>query len=398
MTFLICFFSIMSSFGQSKKQKQLEEKRLRILKDIREVNALISNNKQQSTSLLTKIEDLNLKIKVRKNLIQVTNEQANLLTREIKNNNIKISNLEEELEILKKSYANMVVQTYKSRSKQSKLMFLFSSDNFLQAYKRYNYMKQYKNYQKRQADSIVSKTEQLVVLNDVLLLQQKDKQRLIKENRAAQKTLQDEKKNQQQLIEDLRKDEAKYRIIISKKLKESNDIDKQIDKLIKEAIAKSNKKSGKNNSSKEFAITPESKALSASFSLNKGKLPWPLKTGTVTKKFGKRPHPVFPGITENCSGVEITTSKNSEARAVYKGKVSGIQKIKGGNIGVYIKHGSYVTLYYNLKKVYVKKGQDVSSKDILGAIATNSEGKTILKFYLYKNNLKLNPAHWIYKM
>ena len=78
----------MSSFGQSKKQKQLEEKRLRILKDIREVNAFINNNKQESTSLLTKIEDLNLKIKVRKNLIQVTNEQANLLTREIKNNNI----------------------------------------------------------------------------------------------------------------------------------------------------------------------------------------------------------------------------------------------------------------------------------------------------------------------
>lgn len=398
ITLLFAVFFASGSFSQSKKQKQLENKRLSILKEIREINTLLSSNKSESTSLLTKIEDVNLKIKVRQNLIQVTNQQANLLTREIKTNTKSIADLETELSVLKKSYAQMVVKSYKGKSKQSKLMFLFSSDNFLQAYKRYNYMKQYKAYQKKQADSIVSKTEKLQLLNEQLLVQKADKERLIEENKKAQKDLRIEKSKQQSLIADLKKDQVKYKAAIAKKQRESDKLERQIEKMIREAIARSNKKAGKKASTKTFALTPEAKALAASFSANKGKLPWPVKTGRVTKKFGKQPYPGLPGIYTNSSGVEITTTKNSEAKATFKGTVSEIQVIKGGSQGVYIKHGNYITLYYNLKSIYVKKGDQVNTNDPIGKIATNKDGKTVLKFYLFKNNTKLNPASWIYKM
>jgi len=396
--FLLTFFTLTCSFGQSKKQQQLESKRQAILKEITEINSLLSDNKSEKTSLLTKIEDVNLKIKVRKKLIQINNQQANLLTREIKDNSQKIETLEADLTIRKKDYAAMVVKSYKNKATQSKLMFLLSADNFQQAYKRYNYMKQYKRYQKNQADSIVSKTEKLVVLNESLLLKKDDKVKLISENKKVQKTLQKEKNNQKELIATLKKDESKYKKAIAKKQKESNKIDRQIEKLIKDAIARSNKKAGKKSSSKTFALTPEAKKLAANFTANKGKLGWPVKSGKVVLKFGKQAHPTVGGIYTNCSGVKIATSKNSIARSVFNGTVSQIQVIKGGNKAVLIRHGDYLTIYFNLINVTLKKGDKVSTNTPIGKVATNSEGKTIIKFLLYKNSTKLNPAHWIYKM
>jgi len=386
------------AFGQSKKQRQLETKRQAILKEITKINTLLSDNKSEASSLLSEIGDLNLKIKVRKNLIQITNQQANLLTREIKENSQKIEALEADLAIRKKDYAAMVVKSYKNKATQSKLMFLLSSDNFQQAYKRYNYMKQYKRYQKNQADSIVSKTEKLVVLNESLLLKKEDKVRLITENNKVQQTLQKEKNSQKKLIATLKKDESKYKRAIAKKQKENNRIDRQIEKLIKDAIAKANKKIGKKSSSKSFALTPEAKKLAVNFSSNKGKLPWPVKTGRVIQKFGKQRHPTVPGIYTQSSGVKIITTKNSDVKSIFEGTVYQIQKIKGSNQAVYIKHGNYLSVYSNLKKLFIKKGDKVTRNTPIGKVATNSEGKSILRFFLYKNSQKQNPAHWIYKM
>ena len=386
------------SFGQSTKQKQLENKRQDVLKEIKAINALLSESNKNSSSLLSKVEDINLKIKARKNLIRITNQQANLLTREIKTNNEQITQLNKELKQLKDAYAQSVVKSHKSRSKLSKMMFLFSSENLKQAYRRYNYMKQYKSHQKKQADSIVSKTNQLVDLNQVLAQQKRDKEQLIEANKTSQASLQGEKQEQQGLLANLRKNESKYRAEIRKKQRESNRLDREIDKMIKAAIARSNKKANKKiKGSKTFALTPEAKALAASFNSNKGKLPWPVSRGTISKKFGKHPYPGLPGIYTHCSGVEITSAKGTDARSSFAGTVSGIQSIKGGRYGVYINHGNYITLYYNLKKIYVKKGEKVKTKQILGKIGTNSDGKTILKFMIYKNSSRLNPEHWITK-
>jgi len=396
--FLLTLFALTSSFGQSKKQQQLESKRQAILKEITEINSLLSDNKSEATSLLTKIEDVNLKIKVRKKLIQITNQQANLLTREIKDNSKNIDALKADLAIRKKDYAAMVVKSYKNKATQSKLMFLLSADNFQQAYKRYNYMKQYKRYQKNQADSIVSKTEKLVVLNESLLLKKEDKIKLISENKKVQQTLQKEKNSQKELIATLKKDESKYKKAIAKKQKESNKIDRQIEKLIRDAITRSNKKAGKKSSSKTFALTPEAKALANSFTANKGKLPWPVKTGRVVLKFGKQPHRTVSGIYTNCNGVKIITTKDSDVKAVFDGTVYQIQKIKGSNPAVYIKHGNYSTVYFNLKNIYVKKGDKVTTNTPIGKIGANIAGKHTLSFYVFKDGNKLNPAHWIYKM
>ncbi len=407
-TFFFLIFSLFlltSAVAQVDKQKQLEEKRQSLLSEIKQINTLLFNTKREGKSVLTQVENLDSKINTRQNLIRVTNQQANLLSREINDNLSKIDHLRSELKELKEDYASMILKSYKSKSTQSRIMFIMSSENFLQAYKRFQYMKQYAKHRKLQGESIKEKTTTLQELNAGLIAQKKQKQVLIDENKVAKTKLSKEKKDQEELIATLKKDEGKYANKINKKQKEADKIDKEIEKLIRDAIAASNVKNANKGgsatpkSSKTFALTAEAKALAADFTNNKGKLPWPVKNGVVVKRFGNTRHPQLPNVTTYCSGVEIATEIKSKARAVFNGEVMEIQKIKGANNAIYIQHGNYITVYQNMIDVLVKKGDKITTKQNLGTVYTKSStGKTVLKFLVYKNATKMNPASWVYKM
>tara|TARA_R110002124_G_scaffold17532_3_gene73408 strand:+ start:283656 stop:284888 length:1233 start_codon:yes stop_codon:yes gene_type:complete len=398
-----CFFMISTSFGQPDKQKELEEKRQALLNDIKQINSLLFKTRGEKKSVLTQVEDLDQRITTRENLIKITNQQANLLTRKVNDNLTKMELLRDELKVLKEDYAAMIKKSYKSKSQQSRVMFLLSSNNFLQAYKRLQYMKQYAKHRKKQGESIKEKTAMLQTLNTDLIEQKKQKQKLIEENKIARANLTKEKKEQEALIASLKKDEGKFATQIRTKQKEADRIDKQIEAMIREAIASSNKSSENNvtttKSTATLGLTPEAKALAANFTSNKGKLIWPVEKGIVTESYGTHRHPQFPNVTTNNNGVEITTEANSKARAVFNGEVMQVQQIRGANQAVYIRHGDYITVYSNLSSVLVKKGDKVVTKQELGTVYNNpATGKTTLKFYIYKNSNKMNPSDWIYRM
>jgi septal ring factor EnvC (AmiA/AmiB activator) len=401
--FTLFFFNL--GFAQVNKQKELEEKRQTLLSEIKQINSLLFVTKKEEKSVLNQVEDLNSKIIARQNLIRVTNQQANYLSREINNNKAKIRLFENELKHLKADYALMIAKSYKSKSQHSRVMFLLSSESFLQAYKRLQYMKQYAKHRKIQGESIKKKSIVLEELNQGLLEDKKKKQVLIDENKLAKTKLSKELEEQKELVSILKKDGNKYARQIHKKQKEANKIDKQIEKLIRDAITASNKKNATNKGTKtngtsiRLTLTPEAKLLAADFTKNKGKLPWPVKNGVVLKRFGNTRHPQLPNVTTYCSGVEITTEKNAKARAIFKGEVMEIQKIKGASNAVFIQHGNYITVYQNITNVMVKKGDLVLTKQEIGSVATKaSSGKSILKFLVYQNNQKMNPASWIYKL
>lgn len=400
--FLLVFtLSSIASFSQSKKQQELEERRQELRREIKQINDLLFKNQSQKKSQTSLIEDLSYKVSVRQNLIKITNQQANLLTREINTNQKKITELREELKILKDNYAKMIVTSYKSKSEQSRIMFLLSSSNFQQAYKRVQYINQYAEYQKEQGEAIKIKTAQLQDTNKDLLRQKADKQKLIDENRVAQRELEAELKQQQSLMASINKNLNNYTSQIREKQREADKIDREIEKIIREAIAESNKKKGATTAtaSKGFALTPEDKILADNFVSSKGKLPWPVEKGVVKLRYGKQPHPVVKTVMIQSNGVRIATEEHAPIRAVFNGKVLAVQAIKHGNLSVLIQHGNYVTVYKNLSKVYVKKGDNVTTKQEIGQVFTNPSNKeTILSFSIFKESTTQNPADWIYKM
>ena len=397
--FLGFLLSTSLGFSQSDKQKQLESRRQELRREIQKINELRSENKSKAKSELSLIEDFNYKISVLSNLIKVTNQQANLLTREISSNQNKISSLRDELKQLKEDYAAMIVKSYKSKNQQSRIMFLLSSNDFKQAYKRLQYIKQYSDHQKQQGEIIKSKTLELQDTNTSLLKQQEDKKKLIAENRVVQNALEKERKQHKTIMASIKKNLSRYASQIKQKQQEADKIDREIDRIIKAAIAKSNKKAGKATSSKTFALTAEEEVLASNFISNKGKLPWPVEKGFVRLGYGTQPHPIDRSLTIKSNGVRIATEKGAKARAVFDGEVSEILKMKNVNPIVMIRHGNYLTLYRNLSQVYVKKGDKVKTKQVIGEVFTNpSNGETILSFTLSKGTATENPASWIYKM
>ena len=398
MAFFVLFVSLGLAQKNSARQKTLEKQKKLLQAEIKQINTLLFNNSNREKSILSQVEDLDVKISVRTELVKVNNQQANLLTQQINVNQRDITNLRKELDELKKDYAEMIQKSYKSKSSQNRLMFLFSSEDFLQAYKRIQYMKQYTNFRKKQGEVITQKTKTLQSLNKALFEQKAQKEVLVMENRKAQKELQKERRSQQRLIRGLKSKSRSLALEIKQKQRKAAEIDKVIERLIREAIAASNKASGKSVKN-AFALTPESKLLAANFVANKGKLPWPVEKGIVIQRYGTQPHPVVKTTMIKSNGVTIATTPKSKARAVFEGEVMTILSFKGSNPTILIKHGNYITTYKNIGKVYVKKGDKVKAKQPIGEIFTHPQtGKTTLQFSVFNALKPQNPKSWIYRM
>jgi len=384
------------SLAQDKKAA-LEAQKKRLQQEIVQINALIKTSAKKRANVLTQVETVQLKMNRQDALIRLTNRQINRLNQEINVNLRNIEKLRAELTSLKKDYAEMVVSARKNQSTQNRLMFLLSSESFWQAYKRMAYMKQYAAYRKQQGEQIAAKTKALQQYTTDLVAQRKDKKQLIEENRKAQKELDRIRKRQNTLVLELKKREKNYTAQIKKKQKQREAIDKEIARLIREAIAASNKKAGTKTGG--FVLTPEAKALAASFVSNKGRLPWPVEKGIVTQRFGTQRHPVVRTTTIKSNGVTLSVPAGATARSVFEGIVLNIMQFKGSNPIVLVQHGNYITGYKNLSKVYVKKGDRVTAKQAIGQIFTNKDtGKTTLQFSLFQNTTPQNPALWLYQM
>jgi len=412
-TFLfICLSSIVWS---QQTQEELEQKKAKIQEEIREKEMLLQDVKNKEKSVVKLLQIQKDKIGLKQKLIFTTEKQTKLLSNDMYINQVQINHLKTELVDLKVDYSDMIVKSYKSRSTQSRAMFVLSSENFLQAYKRLQYMKQYSSYRKMQGEEIKSKTVSLSDYNEKLNGQKTEKQKLIEEQEKQKKDLEKEKLEQEKIANSLKKDKKQIAAEIKKKQQESNKIDAQIQKLIRDAIAEANRKTAAANakanpkttsaaetkaveSSTKIVLTPEGQLLANSFKANKGQLPWPVEKGFVSLGYGNQAHPVYKTLVIHNSGVEITTDAGSNARAVYNGEVTKVIVISPLNKAICVQHGDYFTIYQNLSSVNVSAGDKVTTKQVLGKIRTNGEGKTVLKFLISQNTTYANPQTWISRM
>lgn len=395
----IVFLHCLSSFGQTRKQ--LEEQRKKYQSEIVQLNKLLFNEQKKEQNAMESLKDIKQKIEVRNKLIATIQEEAKLLSDEIYLNQKELNRLNKKLTALKADYAEMIFKSYKSKSQQSRLMFLLSSQNFYQAYKRLEYLKQYTSFRKKQGEEIVLQSTEVKILNDSLSSQKRVKETLLVSEENQKKEIEQDKIKQENYIVIIKKKESQYRRDIQKKIKDEQTVVAKIDKLIKDEIAKANKKVTTTTTQakitkNEFFLTPEAKKLASEFESNKGRLPWPVKEGIIVRRFGDQPHPTFPGITINSTGLHIVTPTGSFANAVFNGDVLNVLVGSGGIKNVLIRHGNYITSYNNLENILVNKGDKVVTGQRIGKIFTDKlSNKTNLVFVVFKNTTRLNPADWI---
>jgi len=419
-------------WSQSTQQEKLEQRKAQIQQEIRDNEKLLQSVKSKEKSAMNVFMIQKNKIRLKEILINTTERQTKLLANDMYINQMKINKLNKELKLLKEDYAKMILKSYKSRSEQSRAMFILSSENFLQAYKRAQYLKQYTNFRKAQGEEIYAKSTELIDYNKKLNVQKIAKQKLIVENEKEKAGLVKEKLEQEKLVNSIKKDKNRIVSDIRKKQRESKTIDKQIDRLIREAIAEANRKAAverakakalalanntKSNtkgetkeavreaakeaakesvSSSRIELTPESKLIADNFRANRGNLPWPVEKGFISLGYGDQAHPIYSSLVVHNSGVEITTNEGASARAVFGGEVASVMVLSPVNKAVMIQHGDYFTIYQNLSSVSVNKGDKISIKQSIGRVRTNGDtGKTVIKFLLLQNTTYTDPKGWL---
>ena len=396
--FLLTTLILYSTFcyAQNLSQKDLELKRIDLVNEIKNIQKLINNSKDERKLAVENIENLNYKLDLQNEIIKITNNELNIISVSIRNNQEAINLLKKSQQSLKSQYAEMILKSYKTRSKTGKLMFIFSSVNFQQALKRIQYFKQYSEFQNNQLQKIAINTKELKSLANKLNKDKNLQLKLISDNQNVKNNISQELFNKNNLLNFISKNQTKYVREIKLKQQKTAKIDREIEKIIARAIAESKRK--KNTSSNLFTLTPEAKLLSNNFISNKGKLPWPVQKGYVSLKYGKQPHPVVKTATIQSNGIRIITASSQKARTIFNGTIYRIISSKNGSKTILIQHGNFFTVYKNLSTIYVNKGDKVFTKQEIGLIMTNkNSGQTILSFSLFKDNKTENPLFWIGK-
>ena len=378
----------------AQEKARLQERKKLLLEEIQFSNKVLEQTKKEKDVSLHQLKTLKQKIAIRDQLIRTIQKEVLYINQEIQLNQNEKLRLELELDSLKINYAYLVQQAYKSRKHFNRILFLFSSRDFQQAYKRASYMRQISQYRLSQVDIISAKQAELQ--NSIMILKKRKsiKQNLIKNKQIEYETYNKEQAQEAISLAALSEKEKELKKGLETKKFQRKKIQKEIERIITDEL----KKASKTNAAISFASTPEVIKLSNSFSTNKGGLPWPVSKGLIISKFGKQKHPVLAGVNIENNGIEIATEPQGLCRSIFNGKVSSVITMPNGTKVVMIRHGEYISVYSNLGEVFIEKGQEVVTKDNIGIVYTSKqEGSTVIDFQLWKNSQKLNPELWLMK-
>jgi len=388
------FFGAISSYAQS--LNELRRQKEKTAEEIEYINGLLKETNQNVKTSLSRLNVLQKQIALQDRLINNITNEIDCIEISIKSGSKKIDSLNQELKIVKENYANLIRYARRNQDFNNQLLFLLSADDFNQAYKRFVYLRQIADYRKEQAERISEITSSLNQQVADFNSKKEDKKNLLVTKIDQSKRIEEQKNKQKEYYSDLQQKEKDLKKKLENQHKAEARLQKEIERVIEEEARKAAARKA-TKESKSIAITKEEKALSGDFSSNRGRFPWPVSNGLITDHFGEHPHPVLKYVQVRNSGIDITTHSNEKARAIFKGEVSKVISISGGNLAVIIRHGNYLTVYSNLVEVFVKAGQKVEAKQDIGKIYTdvNDDNKTILKFQLWHESTKLDPEEWI---
>ncbi|MCC8425225.1 murein hydrolase activator EnvC [Mucilaginibacter sp. UR6-11] len=412
---LILVFAAISVRAQS--SSDLKRQRDRINAELDQLNHDLQETRSNKKATLKQLNILKAQIYLREQKITVINSEVRNLDSQISENTNTVHDLQSQLNLLKKKYADMVLFAYRNQSAYNKLMFVFASKDFNQAYKRLKYLQQFATYRERQAASIQGKQKDLHVKIVELDKTKEQKHTLLIDQEKEKDNLGKERNNQSVAVKNLSKQEKQLRSQYQAKQREVSKITRQYARAIVEeerrkaeeearlAAARAKAAAAANNTtvavtrpaprktnSEIMNATPEAAKLSNDFLGNRGRLPWPVSAGEITQGFGTY---MTDGIRSESTGLDIRTNNGAAVRAVFDGTVSKVQNVLGTWL-IIIRHGEYLTAYSNLKSASVSSGQKVNTKQILGSAATDAvTGETQVHFELYKAGTPVDPKIWL---
>ena len=421
-------------YGQkSAAVRQLEQQRKEALADIEETNKLLQETAQTAKTSLNRLNLLSKQILSRKKVISLLNQELDEIEKDILNIQGQLRTLKRELGDKQTNYGKSMRGLYKRHSSQDKLLFILSAESFSQSMRRMRYLREYADWQKRQANDIVEKQAEISRKQAEMEKTRAEKRTLLGTRQEESKKLESEEASQKEEVQLLNKRQKDLKADLQKKRRQAEALNRQIEKQIAEEIARAEAeaKAARERAERErrareqaaakgkpvpeskkepireervadtkggYAMTKAEKQLSDNFANNRGRLPYPVAgRHTIVATFGEQQHQELKYVRTSNSGIDIQTSPGADARAVFNGEVTRVFVVPGYNNSVIVRHGNYLTVYSNLSQVYVKAGDRVSTRQAIGRIYSDPEdgNSTILHFQLWKEKTKLNPQPWL---
>jgi septal ring factor EnvC (AmiA/AmiB activator) len=386
---LLLVLSVPGLAQKPKTKAQLQKEKQQNLEKIKEVEKILSETSSQKKNTLGELSAVKQRINAQQTLIGSIKNEISYLDNDIDENNDFIRALRDDLKKLKKEYASMLYAAQKANNSATRLTFLFSAESFQQLVMRMQYMKQYSEKRKQQAVAILAVQDELSGQVKIIESKRNEKNTLLGEEVSENKKLNGLKDQQNKLVKNLEKQEKSLKQDLEEIKKSLIALDKKINEIIKDEIAKAALAAKANSKSNTTYV-----ALSASFQDNRTKFAWPAQ-GFVSQNFGRQNHPALKHVIIENDGINIQTAQNEKVKTIFKGEVKMVAFLPSIGNSVIIAHGEYFTVYSGLKDVYVKKGQKVNTGQELGQLQVNSEGVSELRFQIRKNTTPLNPQLWL---
>ncbi|MBW7869028.1 MAG: peptidoglycan DD-metalloendopeptidase family protein [Brumimicrobium sp.] len=429
MLSFIAFNTAMSQSGSQRLKKEQDA----LKKQIENTKVLLEKSKKSTDLSLEEVKLIERQVEFREKLIRNIDNQIRGSELKITEKEARIQELNAEITKLKKQYAELLLYAYKKRDKFGDLMYIFSAGSIEEAVKRKIYLEKFQEIQKKQLRLIAQNQELLrkeiteleaekkELLNlsadkkkeRAEIVESKKEKELIyqkfkeQKDKLLQELQEKERKNarlEQEIAAAIQKEIAAERARIEKERKEAEARRKAEEARRKAEEAKNSKDKTDPAGSEKPVVTPtfpliaENELAGKDFASNKGKLPWPVKSGTITSNYGKNPHPTLENVTTQNNGIDISTSKNANVLAVFKGEVTSVITIPGAGKVVIIKHGNYRTVYSNLQEVYVTKGSKVDTRTPIGSLLpTGAISVSHFEIHQVTENsvIQLNPSLWL---
>lgn len=404
----VFLFCTVATFAQSRSS--LEQKRKRLLNEIKSTSRLLSQTSKDKMATLDRYMALQQQIDAREALIETLNAELEYAETSMERTSNVVFSLEEDLAQLEKEYGILARNALRQKINKSNLLFLFSASDFNQAFRRWQYLKQFNAFRKRQTALVIDTQNSLREKMALLETRKLEKETLLEDTESQKMLLAEELNNKSTLLESLQNNEKRLQKELDKQRLAHNALNNAIEEVIQKEMVASRKRersreqalsqrrttSKKSNAgiNRRPAPTPKARVSSSGFVSNKGRLPWPVLNGTIIKRFGKQPHPTLKKIQITNNGIDIQTNPNAKVRAVFEGTVVGKQFIPGYDNMLIIKHGNYYTVYSNLKEVYVKKDESVVARQAIG-VASQKGNISQVHFEVWRDKERLNPARWI---
>ncbi len=386
---ILVFFLMMSHIGHSQSRKDLENQRLKIIKDIEKTSKELEKTKHNKEQNITQLKALEQQMNSRKKLITNLQSEVKLNDQTIATNTETIEVLKKRHSSLKEQYGTILRSSYLKKMTNSKWSYLLSSENLNNLMLRWRYMHQFDHFTKQKVEEIKTITGEIQTKNVEI---EKTKIQNLNNLDATSKNvviLEKEQKEKDQIVQKLSKEEEKLKTSLKKREKERENLNASIERVILAELSKAKaKEKGDVSVAKKIEID------NSGFSKNRGALNWPVSKGKITGKFGTHPHPTIKSIDVSNNGVDFTLPSGDNVECIYDGEVVGVTTIPGFKNMIIIKHGSYYTVYSKLDNVNVSKGQKIKRGQSIGQVVTGDDGNAELHFELWKDKAKLDPQKW----